>query len=111
MCDSLPSDLKCMISLSSERGALSWLSSLPIQEYGFALPKGTGAFWDALYLRYGWLPSVLTVHCVCGQGFSVDHALNCPTGGYPTLWHNELRDFTAEILSEVCTGVCTEPLL
>jgi len=30
--------------------------------------------------------------------------MNCPTGGYPTL--NELRDFTADALSEVCSGVC-----
>ena len=51
------------------------------------------------------------MNCACGQGFSVDHALNCPTGGYPTLRHNELRDFTAEILSEVCSDVCTEPHL
>ena len=34
-----------------------------------------------------------------------------PIGGYPTLRHNELRDFTAEFLSEVCAVVCTEPLL
>ena len=92
VCDSLPPDLKRIISLSSEKGASSWLSSLPDEEHGFAR-----AFHDALYLRYGWLPSGLPVNCACGQGFSVDHALNCPTGGYPTLRHNELRDFTAEI--------------
>ena len=109
VCDSLPSDLKRMISRLSEKGASSWLSSLPIEEHGFALHKG--AFRHALYLRYGWLPSGLPVHCVCGQGFSIDHALNCPTGGCPTLRHNELRDFTAEILSEVCSDVCTEPPL
>ena len=107
VCDSLPSDMKRIISLLSEKGGSSWLSALPVEEHGFALHKG--AFRDALFLRYGWLPSGLPVHCVCGQGFSVDHALNCPTGGYPTLRHNELRDFTAEILSEVCADVCTEP--
>ena len=32
-------------------------------------------------------------------------------GGYPTLLHNELCDFTAEVLSEVCTHVYTEPTL
>ena len=37
--------------------------------------------------------------------------LNCPTRGYPTLRHNELRDFTAEILSEVCVDVCIKPPL
>ena len=81
VCDSLPSDLKWMICLLSEKGASSWLSALPVEEHGFALHKG--AFWDALFLRYGWLPSGLPVCCVCGQGFSIDHALNCPTGGYP----------------------------
>ena len=39
------------------------------------------------------------------------HSLNCPTGGFPTLRHNELRDFTAEKLSEVCHNVCIEPHL
>ena len=34
--------------------------------------------------------------------------MNCPSGGYPTLRHNELRDFTANALSEVCSGVCVE---
>ena len=33
------------------------------------------------------------------------------TGGFPTIRHNELRDFTAEKLSEVCHNVCIEPHL
>ena len=37
VCDSLPSDMKRMISLLSEKGASSWLSALPVEEYGFAL--------------------------------------------------------------------------
>ena len=37
--------------------------------------------------------------------------MNCPIGGYPTLWYNDLHDFTAETLSEVCTDVCIEPSL
>ena len=105
VCDSLPSDLKHMISLLSEKGASSWLSSLPVEEHGFALHKG--AFRDALYLRYGWLPSGLPVHCVCGQGFSIDHALNCPTGVI-------LRFGTMScVISQLrfCSDVCTEPPL
>ena len=43
--------------------------------------------------------------------FSVDHTLNCAMGGYPTLLHNKLCDFTAEVLSEVCTDAHTEPTL
>ena len=79
VCDSLPSDVKRMIFLLSEKGSSSWLSVLPVEEHGFALHKG--AFRDALFLCYGWLPSGLPIHCVCGRGFSVDHALSCPTGG------------------------------
>ena len=51
VCDLLSSDLKHIISLSSKKGALSWLSALPVEEHGVALHKG--AFSDALYLRYG----------------------------------------------------------
>ena len=64
----------------------------PIEEHGFAFHKG--AFRDALCLQYGWLPNGLPAKCVCGHGFTVDHAMNCSSGGFPTLRHNELRDFT-----------------
>ena len=104
VCAGLPTEMKRIISLSGDKGASSWLSILPVEENGFALHKS--AFRDAICLRYGWLPSGLPAHCVCGQGFSVNHAMNCPTGGYPTIRHNELHNFTAETLSEVCTNVC-----
>ena len=50
-------------------------------------------------------------HCSCGHQFSVDHALSCPTGGFPTIRHNEVRDITASLLSEVCHSVSVEPHL
>ena len=37
--------------------------------------------------------------------------MNCSSGGFPTLRHNELRDFTAAVLSEVCHDVAVEPVL
>ena len=37
--------------------------------------------------------------------------MNCATGGFPTLRHNELRDFTAAALSEVCHNVAIEPVM
>ena len=42
---------------------------------------------------------------------SVEHALSCPKGGFPSIRHNEIRDFTAYVLSEVCSDVCVEPEL
>ena len=35
----------------------------------------------------------------------------CPFGGFPTIRHNEVRDLTASLLTEVCHNVATEPSL
>ncbi len=56
-------------------------------------------------------PSHLPSHCICGRQFTVEHALNCPRGGFPSIRHNEIRDITADLLSEVCHSVGTEPNL
>ena len=69
------------------------------------------AFWDALALRYDWPPSHLPSSCACGASFSTEHALSCPKGGFPSLRHNEIRDLTANLLTEVCSNVCVEPEL
>ena len=105
----LPASLQRSMEVASESGASTWLSLLPIQEHGFALHKG--AFRDALCLCYGWQPNLLPSTCVCGKTFSIEHALNCPCGGYPSIRHNELRDITASLLTEVCHSVGTEPCL
>ena len=42
---------------------------------------------------------------------TVGHALSCTRGGFPTLRHNEVRDLTASMLSEVCSNVSIEPAL
>ena len=52
-------------------------------------------------------PSVFVVP----QSFTVEHAFTCPHGGYPSLRHNEIRDITAQLMSEVCPNVATEPIL
>ena len=41
----------------------------------------------------------------------MEHALTCKKGGFISIRHNEVRDFTAEILSEICKDVAVEPLL
>ena len=38
----------------------------------------------------------------CGVTFTVDHAMVCHMGGFPTIRHNEIRDITASLLTEVC---------
>ena len=42
---------------------------------------------------------------------SLEHALSCSRGGFPSIRHNEIKDITAELLTEVCYGVGTEPCL
>ena len=103
----LPPDLQRAMTLAKEKGASSWLTTLPIKEFDFCLHKG--AFSDALALRYGWPLSRTPSHCACGKFFSVEHALSCPRGGFPIIRHNELRDLTASLLTEVCHDVRTEP--
>ena len=41
--------------------------------------------------------------------FTIDHAQSCSTGGFPTIRHSEIRDFTANLMTEVCHDVCVEP--
>uniref|UniRef100_A0A1X7SRF4 Uncharacterized protein n=2 Tax=Amphimedon queenslandica TaxID=400682 RepID=A0A1X7SRF4_AMPQE len=100
---------KRLFEISSEKGASSWLTVLPISEHGYYLHKGS--FRDALCLRYGWQPPHLPTTCVCHKSFTVEHSLSCPNGGYTIFRHNNLRDLTSQFLCEVCHDVSTEPLL
>ena len=91
------------------KGSSSWLSALPLKDQGFNLSKGE--FRDALSLRYGWQLKNLPQYCICGTSFSADHAMICPHGGMIISRHNEIRDLTADWMSEVCKETETEPLL
>ena len=37
--------------------------------------------------------------------------MSCPTGGFPSIRHNEIRDLTAKVLTETCHNVGIEPPL
>ncbi len=64
------------MELAQERGASSWLTTLPIAEHGFCLHKG--AFVDALALRYGWPLARTPMTCVCGSNFTAEHVPLAP---------------------------------
>ena len=93
----------------TEKGASSWLNALPLKDHDFYLNKQT--FWDTISLRYGIRPARLPNTCVCGASFTIEHALMCTKGGFINSRHDEIRNFTAEVLSEVCTDVAVEPML
>ena len=107
--DGASNTLKTSVELASEKGASNWLTVLPLQEHNFTLHKT--AFHDAVALRYGWDPVRLPQYCACGTKFSVEHAFICPKGGFPSIRHNEIRDLTAGLLTEVCHEVEVEPHL
>ena len=98
-----------ILDLASEKGASSWLTSLPLEKFGFVLNKQE--FIDAMALRYNYKISNTAKTCACGQDFSVNHSLICKKGGYVALRHNTIRDTTAELLDEVCIDVVKEPML
>ena len=67
-------------------------------------------FFTKVHLEMLSMVWVAPLWSACSKNFTVEHAMNCPTGGFPTIRHNELCDFTASLLSEVCHGVSVEPL-
>ena len=101
--EQLPAPLQRSMELSQEKGASTWLTALPIDNHGFALHKA--AFRDALSLRYGWAIKNSPSHCSCGHAFNIAHALSCPTGGYPSIRHNEVRDINPSAQSNQQTSL------
>ena len=98
-----------ILEATTEKGASSWLNTLPLKSHNFYLNKQI--FWDSLYLRFDIPIPRLPATCVCGNKFDIQHALNCKRGGFIGIRHNELRDVTAEMLNEICQDVTIEPLL
>ena len=68
-------------------------------------------FSESIRLPYGWPTLGLPVSCSCGEGINVQHAMSCKRGGreFIALRHNEVREITAALLSDVCKDVELEP--
>ena len=107
--NSLPERTKRAVSLAREKGASNWLTVIPNKDMDFDLNKRE--FKDAIHLRYDWEVTGTPTVCVCGERFSVDHAMICKRGGFIIQRHNELRDLEADLLDLVCNDVETEPVL
>ena len=105
----LPLNQRRNVALAQEKGASSWLTVCPLQEHGFDLSKS--AFHDAICLRCGWPLHHSQDVYVCGQAFTADHAMSCPTGGFPSIRHNKVRDILGTLASEVSSATKIEPVL
>ena len=103
--ESVGPDLLMTMNISTEKGASSWLTALPIDDMDYHLSKRE--YWDAVRIRYAWPINMLPSRCACGDSFDLEHALTCKKGCFIVLRHD---DFTADILEEVC-NVAVEPTL
>lgn len=97
------------LDLATEKGSSMWLTSLPLKEMGFNLNKRE--FRDGLSLRHDWSITDIPSTCLCGEPFTIDHAMICMRGVFVIQRNNELRDLEAELLNMVCKDVVTEPAL
>ena len=104
-----PQKVQRTLDLAAEKESSVWLTVLPLREMGFNLNKRD--FRDAIKLRYDWPVDDIPSTCVCGDTFTVDHAMICKRGGFVSQRHNELRDLEADLLSIVCSDVEIEPIL
>ena len=105
----LDARMRRVIQLAAEKGASTWLTSIPLKAYGFRLNKQQ--FQDAVCLRYDLRLKDVPINCACTEEFSVNHCLTCKRGGYVLVRHNAVRDTLAEVLREVCKDVKVEPQL
>ena len=76
----LPDDMKRAADLAAEKGASSWLTVIPLIDMNFTLNKRE--FKDAVHLRDDWQIADTPSTCICGDTFSVDHAMVCRREGF-----------------------------
>ena len=86
----LPSDLLRSVNQSRDKGASSWLTAVPLVDQGLVLNKQE--FRDSLRLRYNMPLSDLPSKCVCGEKYTVCHALSCQKGGFVAQRHDGVRN-------------------
>ena len=107
--DRLHEHQRYALDLAAEKGASSWLNTLPLKRYHFDLTKTE--FRDSLGMRNGWEPLKIPVKCPCGDIFSLSPSLQCNKCGYTQMRHDEIRNTFAAIMKEVCFDVEIEPKL
>ena len=110
---SLSPDLPRLVNQSRDKGASSWLNAMPLADQGLALNKQE--FRDSLRLRYD-LPLVdLPSHCICGDKFTVGHALSCKKRGGGRGFEAQRDDGVGKLLTtfidKICNNVEIEPRL
>ena len=104
--NSLPENVAPYVKQTTDKAASAWLNVMPIQEKNLNLNKQE--FRDALRIRYDMKLANLPSKCVCGEMFSMDHALICKKGGLISKRHDNVRDLLTVLLNKVCVDVQSE---
>ena len=107
--NSLPENLKPLVKQACDKGASSWMNTLPLIEKNLDLNKQE--FRDALRLRYNEDLENLPTYCPCGEKFNEIHAMSCKKGSFVTNRHDNIRDFLTTCLNQVWKDVQIEPHL
>ena len=99
-----------MIQRSVDWKTGAWLTAIPLSNQHFDLSPVE--FRDALSPRYKrGLVQLPPVCDGCGGMFSIQHALDCRTGGLVIRRHNEIRDSLGDMCSLVYSDVSKEPVV
>ena len=106
ICSEASQQLKRQLDHMSRAGTSSWLSARPLKERNLHL--STSDFRDLIRLRYLLPLENMPLTCVCGKDYTITHALTCATGGFIIKRHNDVRDYLAHLLNEVCADVSIE---
>ena len=67
--------------------------------------------WPGPWTSSDWHIVDMPSNCICGDTFTVDHAMVCRRRGFSTQRRNELRDLETDLLSIVCHDAQVEPIL
>uniref|UniRef100_A0A0G4H122 Uncharacterized protein n=1 Tax=Chromera velia CCMP2878 TaxID=1169474 RepID=A0A0G4H122_9ALVE len=87
------------VKQSKEKRQSGWLTATPLKEYRMNLSPDE--FRDTMTIRYQGRVGGEKNRCEgCGGRWSLQHALNCPVGGLPTLRHDEVNRTWASLAAE-----------
>ena len=100
---------KTLNELYRERGASSWLTTIPLAEEGYDLTKQL--FWYLIRIRYGWTFRRVPSNCECGIKLDIRHTLSWKKGFFVSLRHNHIRNIMSILLREVFRDVRVKPQL
>ena len=98
----LPTDLLRSVNQLRDKCASSWLTAVLLIDHGLVLNKQE--FRNSLRLRYNMPLSDLPNKCLCGEKYTICHALSCKKGGFVAQRHDGVRNLLTSVIDKVCTN-------